>query len=205
MNDRKTGCNLPWCSGEHEHTGLFIRHRADVGVSTVQGEPLTVSLEARETLGGEPGVSAHVAVRWPHTAPYSEHGGMVDGMDAAADEADALAELLTLAAARLRGDQAPAGLPADLGPYETEAQAAETVREAYGNVTDLGTMGRFNHNRLTAACAAAGVRLGAYDRRILAWLAGWEPETVAVVVGLVVRAGRGAIDGRTEQDGEAGR
>ncbi|MDL4815454.1 DUF6907 domain-containing protein [Actinomadura opuntiae] len=204
MQNPTARCAFPWCTGEHDTTTLFIRHRADVGTTSAQGEALTVSLRAEETHGGEPGLSAGVAVRWPHTAPYSEHGGEVDGLDVTADEADALAELLTRAAARLRGDQAT-GLPSDVGPYEDEQQAADTVREAYGDVTDLGTMGRFNKARLNAACMAAGVRLGAHDRRILAWLAGWEPETVAVVVGLVARAGRAAVDGRPEQSGEDGR
>ena len=30
--------------------------------------------------------------------------------------------------------------------------------------------------------------LGAYDRRILGWLARWEPTTCAVVAGLITRA-----------------
>lgn len=83
-------------------------------------------------------------------------------------------------------------LPADAGPYEDERQAAATVREVYdrARLGERGTMGQFNRDRLTAACAAAGVRLGAYDERIIAWLAGWEPETVAVLVGLVLRSAR---------------
>ena len=40
----------------------------------------------------------------------------------------------------------------------------------------------------TDACTAAGVELGAFDRRVLAWLSGWEPETCAVIAGLVTRA-----------------
>lgn len=48
----------------------------------------------------------------------------------------------------------------------------------------------------TAALLAAldGVELGAYDRTILAWLAGWEPSTVATVCSWLKRvreAGRG--------------
>ncbi len=53
--------------------------------------------------------------------------------------------------------------PAAATPLETEAQAREP-------------------------CGAAGVELGAYDRRIVAWLAGWEPQTCAVVAGLITRA-----------------
>ncbi|MGP4024373.1 hypothetical protein [Actinomadura sp. 3N407] len=85
----------------------------------------------------------------------------------------------------------PQKLPTDLGPYETEQQAAETTRGAYGvlNGAPPGTMAQFNRERLAAACAAAGVELGEHDRRTLAWLAKWEPETVAVVAGLIARAG----------------
>ena len=41
---------------------------------------------------------------------------------------------------------------------------------------------------LEEACAAAGVELGAYDRSILEWLAGWEASTVQVIIGLITRA-----------------
>ena len=37
-------------------------------------------------------------------------------------------------------------------------------------------------------CAAAGVDLGAFDRRILSWLSGWEPATAVVICGLITRA-----------------
>ena len=44
---------------------------------------------------------------------------------------------------------------------------------------------------LEDACTAAGVELGAFDREILLWLAGWTPSTVAVLAGLISRAGAG--------------
>lgn len=82
-------------------------------------------------------------------------------------------------------------LPADHGPYETAQQAADTVSEVYAarRLGVRGTMGQFNRERLTAACEAAGVELGDYDRRILAWLSGWEPEACAVIAGIILRAG----------------
>jgi hypothetical protein len=48
------------------------------------------------------------------------------------------------------------------------------------------------------------VRLGAYDRRILAWLAGWEPDTVQVVVGPIGRAAQGgpAVSTGAERDNQ---
>jgi hypothetical protein len=41
---------------------------------------------------------------------------------------------------------------------------------------------------LERACADTGVRLGALDRRKLEWLAGWEPTTAQVFIGLIYRA-----------------
>jgi hypothetical protein len=82
---------------------------------------------------------------------------------------------------------------AGVGPYETSDQAAGAVRDVYEamRLGVRGTMGRANLDRLTSACATAGVELGAYDRRIVEWLAGWEPETVAVIAGLILRANGG--------------
>jgi len=42
--------------------------------------------------------------------------------------------------------------------------------------------------RTLLAEALAGVALGAHDRRILAWLAGWEPATVRTIASLLRRA-----------------
>jgi hypothetical protein len=73
-----------------------------------------------------------------------------------------------------------------------------------------GVMGEANLAYLREACDRAGVALGAFDTRILAWLAGWEPETCAVA-GLVTRAyaaGLGAADtriGRGAVGGDLGR
>jgi hypothetical protein len=41
---------------------------------------------------------------------------------------------------------------------------------------------------LLSACEKAGLTLGAYDRRILVWLAGFEPQAAAAVAGVIVRA-----------------
>lgn len=48
-----------------------------------------------------------------------------------------------------------------------------------------------NWLRLSAlldVCEQSGVELGAFDRRILSWLAGFEAETVQVIADLIVRA-----------------
>lgn len=77
------------------------------------------------------------------------------------------------------------------GPFETEDQARLTpaVRAAYeamrtGKPGDRSACLAI----LAAACAAAGVELGAYDASILRWLANYEPQMCAVVAGLVARA-----------------
>jgi hypothetical protein len=82
---------------------------------------------------------------------------------------------------------------ADAGPFETESAARHTaavqaVYDAFNAAPGAGRMQPANLAMLEQACAAAGVALGAYDRRILAWLAGWEPTTCAVIAGLVARA-----------------
>ena len=84
-------------------------------------------------------------------------------------------------------------------PFETEAQARETpavraVYEAFGADPGVGRMAPHNHRMLCGALAAAGVDLGAYDHRIISWLAGWEPETCAVIAGLVSRAHAAGIE-----------
>jgi hypothetical protein len=71
-------------------------------------------------------------------------------------------------------------------PYETERQAADAARHIYDSPP--GAWGDGNLRLLEDACRAAGVQPGAYDTRILVWLAGWEPSTCAVIAGLITRA-----------------
>jgi hypothetical protein len=73
-------------------------------------------------------------------------------------------------------------------PYETERQAAATVRHIYDSPPGTGAWGDGNLRLLEGACQAAGVQLGAYDHRILIWLTAWEPATCAVIAGLITRA-----------------
>lgn len=75
-----------------------------------------------------------------------------------------------------------------LGPFETERQARMAALAATDpNEASLLTSAG-NREILARACEDAGVTLGAYDERILAWLAGFEPAMCAVVAGLVTRA-----------------
>jgi hypothetical protein len=79
------------------------------------------------------------------------------------------------------------------GPFETERQALDTpavraVYTAFEAAPGPGRMQPPNLAMLRAACERAGIELGTYDVRILAWLAGWEPQICAVIAGLITRA-----------------
>jgi hypothetical protein len=79
------------------------------------------------------------------------------------------------------------------GPFETERQARElpavrAVYSAFRADPGVGKMTPHNQRMLLDALAGAGVYLGTYDHRIVEWLAGWEPQTVAVIAGWVQRA-----------------
>jgi hypothetical protein len=87
-----------------------------------------------------------------------------------------------------RSQSAPASpAAARRGPYQTEREAAGAVRAIHAAAPGI-SLAAGNHQMLTQACAAAQVQLGDWDRRILTWLAGWEPATCAVVAGLIWRA-----------------
>jgi hypothetical protein len=76
------------------------------------------------------------------------------------------------------------------GPFGTEAEARAAAL-VLGGPPGPGwpILSRGQRERmLTAACEAAGVSLGAYDARILAWLGEFEDGACAVVAGLVTRA-----------------
>jgi len=79
------------------------------------------------------------------------------------------------------------------GPFETEAEvralpAVRAVYDAFRAGPGVRKMAPHNARMITDACDDAGVTLGAYDRRIVEWLAGFEPETCAVITGLISRA-----------------
>ena len=76
-------------------------------------------------------------------------------------------------------------------PYETERQARAGVAGVYAHgarSSQRGVMGQANLACLREACDRTNVTLGVFDARILAWLAGLEPETCAVVTGQVTCA-----------------
>jgi hypothetical protein len=83
------------------------------------------------------------------------------------------------------------------GPYETEADTRAVTRavyDAFGADPGPGKMTAPVLRMLLDAVGAAGVQVGAYDVRILEWLAGWEPSTCAVIAGLITRAYAGQAD-----------
>lgn len=101
---------------------------------------------------------------------------------------------------------------ATMGPYDTERQALdEPLGQAVRSLHDTGQVRSGDPDRLvrgtvldhlTDACAAAGVELGDYDRRVLAWLAGGvETAVVQVVIGLITRAAAGAAPVSTPVQG----
>jgi hypothetical protein len=85
----------------------------------------------------------------------------------------------------ISGPSADTG-PVPVGPYETEREA---------RVASLwATHGREHQMSIEAANLAqlaaelSVVELGAWDKRIIEWLAGYEPSTVTVICGLIRRA-----------------
>jgi hypothetical protein len=77
-------------------------------------------------------------------------------------------------------------------PYETEREAAAAARHIYDLEAGTGAWRDGSLRLMEDACRAAGVQVGAFDYKILVWLAGYEPSTCAVIAGLITRAHAGA-------------
>jgi hypothetical protein len=77
------------------------------------------------------------------------------------------------------------GTPQHL-PFETEHEARASAGHILSSPAEAMSDG--NHRLLEHACRTAGVELGRWDERVVVWLSGWEPPTVAVVAGLINRA-----------------
>jgi len=68
--------------------------------------------------------------------------------------------------------------------------------------------GQYRHEppeqrRAALLAALDGVELGAYDRRILTWLAGWDVPTTATVISLLWRARHAATQRACRGGGES--
>jgi hypothetical protein len=81
------------------------------------------------------------------------------------------------------------------GPYESRdgARRAPEVAAAYDRFAgdQSGGLATAGLAMLLGACEDAGVTLGAFDQRILTWLAGFDIEASAAVAGIIRRAAEG--------------
>ena len=71
------------------------------------------------------------------------------------------------------------------GPYDTRETALQPVTELRAANPEMSLQ---EINWLILQRATAGMKLGEYDRYILGWLTGMEPQTCAVIAGLIHRA-----------------
>lgn len=94
----------------------------------------------------------------------------------------------------IRAERAAARLLS--APFGTEQEAREAAHRAVAPEPGWSIL-RSGGNRelLARALAGAGVEMGAYDERILAWLAGWDDAICAVVAGWITRAAAGGRKG----------
>lgn len=77
------------------------------------------------------------------------------------------------------------------GPYETERKALADAAEVYDAMrSKRGQVHVLNLAVLEEACTAAKVELGEYDRSVIVWLAGFEPQQTQVVAELIRRAAK---------------
>jgi hypothetical protein len=76
------------------------------------------------------------------------------------------------------------------GPFQNEADARQAALELGGPPRAGWSILSADQNEqmLAGACSAAGLGLSAYERRTLAWLAGFEDSTCAVIACLITRA-----------------
>jgi hypothetical protein len=87
--------------------------------------------------------------------------------------------------------------PAVYGPYGTERDTYDSPLTVALDTNRCGCESSTEHRiavrdlqlqHLIATCDDRGVALGAYDVKILTWLAGYEAATVQVVIGVISRA-----------------
>jgi hypothetical protein len=88
--------------------------------------------------------------------------------------------------------------PGQAGPYQVERDTYDTPLYVawrdlpLGGIQDLQANSQRSRDLklryLLAQCETSRVELGAFDERILTWLAGCETSTVQVVIGLIARA-----------------
>lgn len=76
------------------------------------------------------------------------------------------------------------------GPFQTEREAHQAAMRLGTSSGGVILSAAENRDMLIEACRAARVELGAFDRRIITWIAGYEDSSCAVLAGLIERAYR---------------
>ncbi len=108
------------------------------------------------------------------------------------------ARLRDMAAEWLGASAAEPGGPVATGPFESESQVRELPamramwerwRAAYPRPEASAELHAAAAALIESACERSGVAIGAYDRRLINWLAGFDPDYCAVFAGLISRAG----------------
>lgn len=95
--------------------------------------------------------------------------------------------------------------PTTFGPYQNEHDTYDSsldrdVSLLRGHGAELGAAVRnVALEHLHDVCETAGVEVGAYDERVLAWLSGYEVGTVQVFIGLISRAYTAGRQGPTDE------
>lgn len=72
------------------------------------------------------------------------------------------------------------------GPFGSDREAS-AASEWSRSGRPPGRMAALNYRDLLTAVKDAGLELGAYDDRVLRWLAGFEPAATMAVAGLIAR------------------
>jgi hypothetical protein len=84
----------------------------------------------------------------------------------------------------------------DNGPYETEREAHAAAIAAIPPEDGRSILTETqNRQLLEDACAAAGVTLGEFDRRIIDWFGGFDDSSCAVIAGIIRRAHLAGMEG----------
>lgn len=75
------------------------------------------------------------------------------------------------------------------GPFETEAEARAAAHKIIPPEPGWSILSEDQHRELLEQiCAESGVELGAFERRILGWLANWEDATCTAIAAIITRA-----------------
>jgi hypothetical protein len=75
-----------------------------------------------------------------------------------------------------------------MGPFSIEHQARQAAQQYPAGELPGDGLREANLSMLMDACLGSGVQLGAWDSRMVEWLAGYEQSTGAVIAGLITRA-----------------